>query len=136
MTNLLPVCSDSLLRMRLPLPVGQGQAPDSGLAEYFGQSSQPSPLSRLDGRAMGLMGMWERLIREWIGATGTIRGVRKFRMRRFSVAGSVIVVRGPVVAVDPDLGPGHGQRELCRRLWHHRWARRGRRTATPSTCCG
>jgi hypothetical protein len=43
-----------------------------------------------------LMGMWERLVRDYIGPAGTIRSIRDFRMRRFNLAGRVAEVRGRV----------------------------------------
>ena len=43
-----------------------------------------------------LMGMWERLARDYIGPAGTIRSIRDFRMRRFNLVGSVVEVRGRV----------------------------------------
>jgi acyl dehydratase len=44
-----------------------------------------------------LTGMWERTVRDWIGDTGTIRGITGFRMRRFTVVGQTPVVSGRVV---------------------------------------
>jgi len=43
-----------------------------------------------------LMGMWERLARDYIGPAGLIRSIRDFRMRRFNLVGSVVEVRGRV----------------------------------------
>jgi acyl dehydratase len=47
--------------------------------------------------ALLLMGMWERLVREYIGPGGTIQAIRDFRMVTFNVAGSVVHVEGQVV---------------------------------------
>jgi acyl dehydratase len=44
-----------------------------------------------------LLGAWERVVRDFIGAAGTIRAVRGFRMRRFNLAGSTMTVGGRVV---------------------------------------
>lgn len=43
-----------------------------------------------------LMGMWERLVRDYIGAAGTIRSIKDFRMRKFNLVGSTVEVRGRV----------------------------------------
>jgi hypothetical protein len=51
-----------------------------------------------------LMGMWERLVRDYIGPAGTIRSISDFRMRRFNLVGSVAEVRGRVRAARPDDG--------------------------------
>jgi acyl dehydratase len=43
-----------------------------------------------------LLGSWERLVRDYIGAAGTIRAIRQFRMRKFNLVGSTMEVRGTV----------------------------------------
>jgi acyl dehydratase len=49
-----------------------------------------------------LMGMWERLVRDFIGPAGTIQSIRDFRMRKFNLAGSTVQVRGRVRDARPD----------------------------------
>jgi acyl dehydratase len=49
-----------------------------------------------------LMGMWERLVRDYIGAAGTIRSIKDFRMRKFNLVGSTVQVRGRVRDKRPD----------------------------------
>jgi len=44
-----------------------------------------------------LMGMWERVLREYVGLDGTIRAIRGFRLARFTVVGSLARVEGEVV---------------------------------------
>ncbi|UMG91265.1 hypothetical protein [Nocardioides sp. TF02-7] len=48
--------------------------------------------------AIFLQGMWERVLRDFIGPAGTIRSIRSFRMVRFTLVGSVARVEGRVVA--------------------------------------
>lgn len=43
-----------------------------------------------------LMSSWERLVRDWCGATGRIRAVRGFRMRSFNYVGTTMRVLGEV----------------------------------------
>ena len=43
-----------------------------------------------------LLGMWERSLREFIGAAGRIRAVAGFRMRSFNLVGQTVVVHGRV----------------------------------------
>jgi len=43
-----------------------------------------------------LLGMWERMVREFIGLGGGIRRIAGFRMRRFNTVGGTVVVRGRV----------------------------------------
>lgn len=49
-----------------------------------------------------LMGAWERVVRDYIGPAGTIRSITSFRMRKFNLVGSVMVVSGAVVELKPD----------------------------------
>jgi acyl dehydratase len=53
-----------------------------------------------------LMGSWERLVRDFIGSAGTIRSISNFRMRKFNLIGSVMVVSGRVIdtSLDGDTG--------------------------------
>ncbi|WP_063726732.1 hypothetical protein [Streptomyces sp. RTd22] len=53
-----------------------------------------------------LLGMWERIVRDWIGPAGTIRGIRGFRMRAFNVVGDTTWVHARVVSVTTEDGPG------------------------------
>ncbi|MEW2354410.1 acyl dehydratase [Spirillospora sp. NPDC029432] len=43
-----------------------------------------------------LLGAWERCVRDWMGAGGTIRGIRGFRMRAFNVVGDTMRVLAEV----------------------------------------
>jgi hypothetical protein len=43
-----------------------------------------------------LQGMWERVVREYIGLAGVINRIGPFRMTTFSTAGEVVTVRGTV----------------------------------------
>lgn len=47
-----------------------------------------------------LLGAWERLVRDWMGASGSIRSITGFRMRSFNYVGDTLRVLGEVVAVD------------------------------------
>lgn len=56
-----------------------------------------------------LMGAWERVVRDFIGAAGTIRAISGFRMRKFNLVGSVMAVSGHVVDKrDDDLSADRG----------------------------
>ncbi|MPY56515.1 hotdog family protein [Streptomyces spongiae] len=53
-----------------------------------------------------LLGMWERLVRDWMGPAGTITAIRGFRMRAFNTVGDTTWVRGRVLSTETDAGPG------------------------------
>lgn len=44
-----------------------------------------------------LLGMWERVLRDYIGPAGRILAIRDFRMVRFTTVGSLVRVTGRVV---------------------------------------
>lgn len=47
-----------------------------------------------------LLGMWERAVRDWIGAAGRIHSITGFRMRSFNYAGDTTTVTGTVIGID------------------------------------
>lgn len=51
-----------------------------------------------------LMSSWERLVRDWCGATGRIRAIRGFRMRAFNYVGTTMRVLGEVTATRVENG--------------------------------
>lgn len=53
-----------------------------------------------------LLSAWERLVRDWMGADGSIRSIKGFRMRSFNYVGDTLRVLGDVVAVsrESDIG--------------------------------
>jgi acyl dehydratase len=53
-----------------------------------------------------LLGTWERAVRDWMGAAGTIASIRGFRMRRFNLVGDTTRVLGHVVAAELRDGVG------------------------------
>ena len=52
-----------------------------------------------------LQGMWERVLRDYIGLRGTIRAIRDFRLVRFTTVGSFVRVEGEVIG--KELREGH-----------------------------
>jgi acyl dehydratase len=63
-----------------------------------------------------LQGMWERAVREFIGDAGTIRALRGFRMRTFTLIGDTAVVEGEVARLWPaEDDPAVGLAELALR---------------------
>ncbi len=44
-----------------------------------------------------LQGMWERLVRDYVGVAGRIHGLGGFRMRTFNTVGDTVVVTGRII---------------------------------------
>jgi len=49
-----------------------------------------------------LMGLWERLAREWAGPSAIITALRGFRMGRFNLLGTTTRTTGRVIRIEPD----------------------------------
>ena len=75
---------------------------DAGANRDFNSIHHNSEYARATGAAdayantLFLQGMWERVVREYIGDGGTIRAIRGFRMRSFTLVGDTAVVEGEV----------------------------------------
>jgi len=59
-----------------------------------------------------LQGMWECVVREFIGLAGTIRQLRGFRMKSFNTAGTTVTVKGRVRSKTIENGAGTVEIEL------------------------
>lgn len=51
-----------------------------------------------------LQGMWERMVRDYIGLGGKIHKLRGFRMGTFNTVGDIVRVKGEVVRKWPEVG--------------------------------
>jgi hypothetical protein len=43
------------------------------------------------------MGMFERLVREWMGLKGSLKKIKSLRMTNFNCPGSVVTISGTIV---------------------------------------
>jgi len=51
-----------------------------------------------------LMGLWERLARDWAGPSAIITALRGFRMGRFNLLGTTTHTTGKVIRIEPERG--------------------------------
>ncbi len=51
-----------------------------------------------------LVGMFERMLREWAGPAARIRAIRNLRMQKFNAVGDVVTFTGRVREVSPEDG--------------------------------
>jgi len=49
-----------------------------------------------------LMGLWERLARDWAGPSALITALRGFRMGRFNLLGTTTRTTGKVIRIEPE----------------------------------
>jgi len=49
-----------------------------------------------------LMGLWERLVRDWAGPSALITALRGFRMGRFNLLGTTTRTTGKVIRIEPE----------------------------------
>ena len=62
-----------------------------------------------------LQGLWERCVRDYIGAGGSIHGLHDFRMHSFSTVGQTLTVEGRVLRKWLEAGTGMVEIELSTR---------------------
>jgi acyl dehydratase len=93
----------------------------AGANRDFNSIHHNSDYARASGAAdvyantLFLQGMWERAVREFIGDAGTIRALRGFRMRSFTLVGDTAVVEGEVTRCWLEDGSADGLVELTLR---------------------
>lgn len=94
----LPPVSYPLTIYRLVMEAGANR--DFNSIHHNSHYAQSTGAPDMYANTLFLMGMWERVVRDWAGPGATITAIRKFRMRRFNVAGTTTTVRARVAAVD------------------------------------
>lgn len=85
-----------------PLPVcrlvmAAGATRDFAAIHHNDNYARARGAEAMYANAIFLQGMWERVLRDYIGPGGHILAIRNFRMVRFTMAGSLARVEGTVV---------------------------------------
>jgi acyl dehydratase len=96
----LPAVAFPLTVYRLVVAAGGNR--DFNSIHHNTAYAQASGAPEMYASTFVLMGMWERLVRDYIGPAGTIRSIKDFRMRKFNLVGSTVEVRGRVRDKRPD----------------------------------
>jgi acyl dehydratase len=96
----LPAVAFPLTVYRLVVAAGGNR--DFNSIHHNTAYAQASGAPEMYASTFVLMGMWERLVRDYIGPAGTIRSIKDFRMRKFNLVGSTVQVRGRVRDKRPD----------------------------------
>ncbi|MGQ7829780.1 hypothetical protein [Altererythrobacter sp. Z27] len=78
------------------LVVAAGANRDFNSIHHNSEFAKASGAPEMYANAMLLQGMWERLVRQFIGNKGQIRSLRGFRMNSFCCAGSTVTASGEV----------------------------------------
>lgn len=97
--------------VKYPLPVyrlvmAAGGTRDFNSIHHNSEYAQSTGAPDMYAATSFLLGAWERAIREFIGPAGTIRSIKGFRMSRFNLVGTTLVVRGEVTSVREEDGVG------------------------------
>lgn len=93
---------DELAGATFPLPVHRlvvaaGATRDFTAIHHNDAVAQARGAPAMYANAGLLLGMWERVLRDYIGPVGRILAIRDFRMVRFTTVGSLVRVEGRVV---------------------------------------
>jgi acyl dehydratase len=89
---------------RLVLAAGGNR--DFNSIHHNGEYARSTGATDMYASSAFLLGTWERAVRDWIGAGGTIRSLRGFRMRKFNLVGDTTWVRGHVLSAELREGAG------------------------------
>jgi acyl dehydratase len=99
---------DELIPVSFPLTVYRlvmeaAASRDFNPIHHNTEYAQASGAREMYANASFLLGMWERMTRDWIGPAGIIHSIRGFRMRSFNYVGDTTIVSGRVIAINGDL---------------------------------
>jgi acyl dehydratase len=92
----LPVLEYALPLYRLI--VAAGATRDLSRIHHNDEFARASGAPSMYASALFLQGMWERLLREFIGPAGLITAMRDMRLVKFTPVGSIARIEGRVVA--------------------------------------
>jgi acyl dehydratase len=70
---------------------------DFNSIHHNSEFAQASGAPEMYANTLFLQGMWERVLRDYMGLEGTLRRIGGFKMNSFNCAGETVVVKGEVV---------------------------------------
>ena len=94
----LPAISIPITLQRLVMEAGANR--DFSLMHHDGAVAQTAGASDAFANTFFLMGMFERLVREWAGAKARFRKMGPLKMLNFNVVGDTLVFTGRVASVE------------------------------------
>ena len=98
----LPTISIPITLQRLVMEAGANR--DLSLIHHDGDVARATGAPDAFANTYFLMGMFERLMRQWAGPRARIRKIGPLRMMIFNAVGDTIAVKGTVESVDADAG--------------------------------
>ena len=103
------VLGEALAPVAFPLSVyrlvmAAGANRDFNSIHHNSEFAKASGAPEMYANTLFLQGMWERLVRNYIGNAGTIEQIRGFRMGSFNTVGDTVLVHGRVADVEPETG--------------------------------
>jgi acyl dehydratase len=96
----LPAISIPITLQRLVMEAGANR--DLSLIHHDSSVAQATGAPDAFANTFFLMGMFERLMREWAGPKARIKKIGPLRMMIFNAVGDTIAIKGKVKEVDPD----------------------------------
>lgn len=95
----LPAITIPITLQRLVMEAGANR--DLSLIHHDSKVAQATGAPDAFANTYFLMGMFERLMREWAGPSARIKKIGPLRMMIFNTVGDTIELKGEVAAVDP-----------------------------------
>ena len=96
----LPTISIPITLQRLVMEAGANR--DLSLIHHNKEVAQSTGASDAYMNTFFILGMFERMLREWMGVKGRMKKIGSLQMKSFNVVGSVVYCNGRVTAIDDD----------------------------------
>ena len=104
--NAATTLGDALPEIQIPITLQRlvmeaGANRDFSLIHHDAEVAQSAGASDAFANTFFLMGMFERLVRDWAGPHMRLKKMGPLKMLNFNVVGDTLVFKGSVVAVEP-----------------------------------
>ena len=96
----IPVISMPITLQRLVMEAGSNR--DLSLIHHNREVAQSTGAADAYMNTFFIIGLFERMLREWIGLRGSLKKIGSLQMKSFNVAGDVVYCKGKVTGKQED----------------------------------
>ena len=96
----IPTISMPITLQRLVLEAGSNR--DLSLIHHNKEVAQSTGAADAYMNTFFIIGLFERMLREWMGARGRLKKIGSLQMKSFNVVGDIVVCRGKVTGKQDD----------------------------------
>ena len=96
----IPAISIPVTLQRLVMEAGSNR--DFSLIHHNREIAQSTGASDAYMNTFFILGLFERMLREWMGVKGRLRKIHSLQMKSFNVVGDIVICKGKVVTKSED----------------------------------